>query len=169
MNVFRKILLLALGLVALGSSAAIAADKAADEAALRAHETHWFDLYNKGDAAGLANLYSEDGILMPAGQPEHKGRAAIQAYFAKDIAESRKAGLTLKLGAFNGVGILGEGGWISGDWSSVDKSGATVEGGSYLEVCHRSGNGWVIVRDMWNSERTAAPAAATPAAKPAPK
>lgn len=169
MNVFKKTLLVALGFVALGSGAAIAADKAADEAALKAHEQQWFDLYNKGDAAGLANLYSEDGLLLPVGEPEHKGRAAIQTYFAKDIAESQKAGLTLKLGAFNGVGILGDGGWISGNWSAVDKSGTAVEGGSYLEVCQRSGKGWVIVRDMWNSKRTPAPAAAMPAAKPAPK
>src|SRR5512143_2764160 len=144
MNVFKKTLLVALGLVALGSGAAVAADKTADDAALKAHEQQWFDLYNKGDAAGVANLYSEDGILMPVGEPAHKGRAAIQAFFAKDIAESKKAGLTLKLGAFNGVGILGDGGWISGSWSAVDKSGATVEGGGYLEVCQRSGEGWVI-------------------------
>lgn len=169
MNIFKKILLLGLVALGLGSVAAIAADKATDEAALKAHEQQWFDLYNKGDAAGVANLYSEDGILLPVGEPEHKGRAAIQTYFAKDIAESQKAGLTLKLGAFNGVGVLGDGGWISGNWSSVDKSGATVESGSYLEVCQRSGKGWVIVRDMWNSKRIPAPAAATPAAKPAPK
>lgn len=169
MNVLRKILLLALALVALSGGATIAANETADEAALKAHEQHWFDLYNKGDAAGVADLYSEDGILLPVGEPEHKGRAAIRTFFAKDIAESQKAGLTLKLGAFNGVGVLGDGGWISGNWSSVDKSGATVESGSYLEVCQRSGKGWVIVRDMWNSKRTPAPGAGTPAAKPAPK
>ena len=173
MNMLKKILLLATGLLVLATGAANARDKAADEAKLKAHEPVWFDLYNKGDAAGVANLYAQDAIVMPPGASAVTGRAAIQAFFVTDIATSKKGGVTLKLGPFTGVGVAGDSGWISGTWSATDASGATLDAGKYLEVSHRSAAGWAIIRDIWNSDRAPAvaapPAAAKPAAKPVTK
>jgi ketosteroid isomerase-like protein len=171
MNMLKKSLLLAMVGLSLAAGAANAADKAAGEAGLKAHETVWFDLYNKGDAAGLANLYATDAIVMPPGAAALNGRAAIQAFLVNDIATSKKAGVTLQLGAMTGASVSGDSGWISGTWSAVDASGAAVDGGNYLEVSHRSGKEWLIVRDTWNSDRAPpAPAAdAKPAAKPSTK
>jgi ketosteroid isomerase-like protein len=168
MNVLKKTLLLALGALVLATGAANAKDKSAagEEARLKAHEPIWFDLYNKGDAAGVANLYAQDAILMPPGAPAVTGRAAIQTFLVTDMATTKKAGVTLKLGAFTGAGVAGDSGWISGTWSATDASGATVDTGKYLEVSQRTGKVWAVTRDIWNSDKAPAPPAPPPAAKP---
>lgn len=167
MNVPKKVMLLAMSLLVLATGAANARDKSADETKLKAHEPVWFDLYAKGDAAGVANLYAQDAILMPPGAPAVTGRAAIQTYFVSDMAATKKAGVTLKLGQFTGVGVAGDSGWLSGLWSATDASGATLDTGKFVELSHRSDKGWMITRDIWNSDRAPAPAAAPVAAKPA--
>jgi ketosteroid isomerase-like protein len=169
MNALKKILLLAMGALVLVAGAANARDKSlsADEAKLKAHEPIWFDLYNKADAAGVANLYAQDAVLMPPGAPAVTGRAAIQTFLVSDMATTKKAGVTLKLGQFTGVGVAGDSGWISGTWSATDASGATVDTGKFVEVSQRTGKVWAITRDIWNSDNAPPPAAPPPAAKPA--
>ena len=169
MKVLKKAVLLAMGALVLATGAANARDKsaAADEVKLKAHEPIWFDLYNKGDAAGVANLYAQDAILMPPGAPAVMGRAAIQAFLVTDMAATKKAGVTMKLGAFTGVGVAGDSGWISGTWSATDASGTTMDTGKYLELSQRSGKGWAVTRDIWNSDKAPTPSAPPPAAKPA--
>jgi hypothetical protein len=39
----------------------------------------------------------------------------------------------------------------------VDSSGATLDTGSYLSVHHRTNGAWLYIRDIWNSDRPAAP------------
>lgn len=131
-------------------------DTAADEAKLQADALAWFDLYNKGDADGTANLYADDAIMMPPGAPASKGRAAIREFLAADIAASKAAGISLKNAAITGVGINGDAGWISGTYVVVDASGATVDAGNYLSVHRRTNGAWPYIRDIWNSDRAAA-------------
>lgn len=133
-----------------------AQNTAADEAKLQADALVWFDLYNKGDADGAANLYADDALLMPPGAPASKGRAAIREFLAADIATSKAAGISLKNAAVTGVGVNGDVGWISGTYLVVDASGATVDGGNYLSVHRRTNGAWPYIRDTWNSDRAAA-------------
>ena len=51
--------------------------------------------YNAGEAKTLSGLYADQAVLLPPGAMAAKGNAAIQAYFAKDMAESAKAGTLL--------------------------------------------------------------------------
>jgi ketosteroid isomerase-like protein len=102
-----------------------AQNTAADDAKLQTDALAWFDLYNKGDADGVASLYSDDALLMPPGAPASKGRAAIREFIAADIAKSKAAGISLKNGAVTGVGVSGDAGWLSGTYLVVDASGAT--------------------------------------------
>src|SRR6266536_3090828 len=86
---------LAVGVVALVGSMAgfahAASPTSADEAAIRAESTDWVKAYNGGDAKAVAALYAEDALLLPPGAPGVSGRAAIQAFFTKDIAASAGA------------------------------------------------------------------------------
>src|SRR5688500_14188830 len=63
-----------------------AVDKAADEQAIRGHIEHWAQLIKSKDAAGIAELYTEDGAVMPPNAPIGKGRAAIQQTWASLMA-----------------------------------------------------------------------------------
>jgi uncharacterized protein (TIGR02246 family) len=145
------------------TAAAFAGEASKDEAAIRAISPAWMKAYNAGDAKGVSALYAEKAVLLPPGAPAANGNAAIQAYFAKDVAESAKAGVTFSLDPKNDVGVSGDLGWESGTYAVKAKSGASVEVGKYLTVYKKSDGKWLILRDTWNSD--AAPAPATPAKK----
>ena len=141
------------------SNAVTAVDKSTDEANLKAAGAKWWDLYNKGDADGVANLYADDGIILAAGYPAAVGRDAIRAFLVKDIADSKAAGLIDNGGDLNGSGISGDMAWLSGAFSLVDGSGKKVQSGKYTTVYRRDGTEWKIIRDTWNSDTESPPAA----------
>jgi ketosteroid isomerase-like protein len=175
---FRKPLLALaiLGLIAVSGCAqkpaaqpdtAARTDPAADKAKLEADALAWFDHYAKADGAAMANLYAEDAVLMPPGAPAVTGRAGIQTFLGEDAAKTKAAGLTIKNASVTGAGVDGDTGWLSGTYTVVDASGATIDSGSYLSVHRRAGDSWPYIRDIWNSDRppaAPAPAPATPAA-----
>jgi ketosteroid isomerase-like protein len=68
--------------------------------------------------------------------------------------------VTLALGTTNESGASGDLAWHAGSYSVVDRAGTTVDSGSYLEVWKKTGGKWLIVRDMWNSDRPSPPPAA---------
>jgi len=130
---------------------------AADLAKLEADALSWFDYYVKADAEGMANLYADDALLMPPGAGAVTGRPAIQTFLGEDAGKAKAAGISIKHGSVTGTGITGDTGWISGNYTVVDASGATIDSGSYLSV-HRLTNGaWLYIRDIWNSDRPVPP------------
>ena len=165
MSGFRKVVSFIAGVSFLvgGVAAASAADKSKDEAAIRAINPAWAKAYNAADGKGVSALYAQDAVLLPPGAPAANGIAAIQAFFAKDVAESAKAGVTLSLAPKSDVGVSGDLGWESGAYTVKAKSGAVVEAGKYLAVYKKSGGKWHMIRDTWNADTAPAPAAAAPA------
>lgn len=165
----NKVVSFAAGLLLLASytTAASAAAASKEEAAIRAITQAWVKAYNAGDAKAISGLYAEQAVLLPPGAPASKGNAAINTYFAKDTAESAKAGVTFSIDPKSDVGISGDVAWESGTYAVKTKSGASVEVGKFLTVYKKSGGKWHIIRDIWNSDAPPAPASAAPAA-PAP-
>ncbi len=154
---FAGVLLLA------GYTAAASAAESSTAAAIHAITQAWVKAYNAGDAKAVAGLYGEQAVLLPPGAPAAKGKAAIQAYIAKDAAESAKAGVTFSVDANSDVGSSGDLAWESGTYAVKAKSGASVEIGKYLTVYKKSGGKWLIIRDTWNSDAPPAPASPAPA------
>jgi len=132
-------------------------DSDEDDEGDRRHKKH-----AKADGEGMANLYADDALLMPPGAPAQTGRAAIKTFLGEDSAKTRAAGLAIKNGNVTGAEVSGDTGWISGNYTVVDASGAAVDSGSYLSVHRRTNGVWLYTRDIWNSDRAPAPA-------PAPK
>ena len=97
---------------------------------------------------------------MPPGAPAVTGKTGIKAFFGEDAAKSKAAGISIKNGKVTGSGVTGDSGWVSGSYTVVDASGATIDSGSYLSVHRRNDGEWPYIRDIWNSDR--------PAAAPAP-
>lgn len=161
---FKNLSWLAAGLVAaMGFAHAASPAAGANEAAIRAQSASWVKAYNGGDAKAAAALYAEDAMLFPPNAPGVSGRAAIEAFLAKDIAGSKAAGVVFNLNPKTDVGVSGDMGWESGTYTATVK-GAIVEAGKFLSVSRKKDGKWLYVRDTWNAD--AAPAAA-PAAKPA--
>jgi ketosteroid isomerase-like protein len=154
-------ILCTLALMAFGVEAS-AADSAKEIAALQAADQSWAKAYNAGNADAVASLYDEQAVLLPPGAPGVNGRAAIKSFFAKDTAESQKAGVTFTLGPKPAGGVSGDMGWQSGTYAVKDNSGKVVETGKYLSVSKKKSGKWLYVRDTWNAD--GAPAAAESAA-----
>jgi ketosteroid isomerase-like protein len=158
-----RLLCVMLGLTAIGT--AWAADTAQEVAALEAVDQAWLKAYNSGNADALASVYDEHAVLLPPGSPGVSGRAAIRAFFAKDTAESAKAGVTFSLGPKPAGGVSGNMGWQSGTYQVKDKSGKVVDAGKYLSVSIKKEGKWLYVRDTWNSDVPPAPAPSPAPAK----
>jgi len=152
------------------TAAAAAAETSKGEAAIHAITQAWAKAYNAGDGKAVSSLYADQAVLLPPGAPAAKGKAAIQTFFARDTAESAKAGIMFSIDPKSDVGTAGNLAWESGIYTVKAKSSAPVDNGKFLTVYTKSGGKWLILRDIWNSD--AAPAPASPAlpsaASPAP-
>jgi uncharacterized protein (TIGR02246 family) len=158
----RMVGIVALGFAMVGYAHAVSA-ASADEAAIRAQTTSWGTAYNGGDAKAVAALYAEDALLLPPGASGVKGRAAIEAFFIKNIAGSKAAGVAFVLDPNTNVGVSGNMGWESGTYKATVK-GAVVETGKFLSVSRKKNGKWLYIRDTWNADAPVAPPA--PAAAP---
>lgn len=169
MNHLRNIVLLittpfALSLTACGGPAPSAAS---DLAAIKAVNVAWNQHYNAGDGAAVAALYADDAVLSVPGVPPLRGKEAINAFYLKDVPSTLAAGITVADDPASDVEQSLDLAWQWGTYRNTNKAGGVVDSGKYLTVFERRGGKWMIVRDMWNSDNPAAPAAsgATPAAQ----
>ncbi len=168
---FKSHLWFAAGLVAMvGMTHAAPPASGADEAAIRAQSLSWAKAYNAGDATGVAAQYANGALLLPPGAPGVSGRAAILAFFTKDIAGSKAAGVVFNINPKTDVGVSGNMGWESGTYTATVK-GAVIESGKFLSVSRKKDGKWHYIRDTWNADAPPAPpeppAAAAPFKAPA--
>ena len=98
--------------------------------------------WKAGDAAALAQLFTEDGFVLSPGQPPVKGRVAIQKLYTGP-------GSPLSLRAF-AYAINGDVAYIVGGYSSA--SGVPDEGKFTLTLRKRNRR-WLIASDMDNENR----------------
>jgi len=129
-----------------------AVDSGADEQAIRGHVDQWLQLVKAKDAAGIAELYAEDGAVMPPNAPISKGRAAIQQTWASLM---RKPGFGL---TFVPEQIIVS---SSGDMAldrgtyrlTVAPDGiAQTDTGKYVVVWRKIGSEWKAAADIFNSD-----------------
>jgi ketosteroid isomerase-like protein len=160
LKVPKKVVLAATILLAIAGSGPASAGDTAVEKAVREGTAAWIKAYNAGNVDVIVATYAADALMMPPGSPAVRGQAAIREFIVKELAGARAAGVTLALGTTNESGTSGDLAWHTGSYSVVDRSGTTVDSGSYLEVWQKTGGKWLIVRDMWNSDRPSPPPAA---------
>ena len=129
-----------------------AVDTGADEQAIRGHVDRWHQLMKAKDAAGIAELYAEDGAVMPPNAPIGKGRAAIQQTWASMM---RTPGFDL---TFAPEQILVS---SSGDMAldrgtyglTIAPDGKTkTDTGKYVVVWRKIGSEWKAAADIFNSD-----------------
>ena len=129
-----------------------AVETSADEQAIRGHVDHWLQLVKAKDAAGIAELYAEDGAVMPPNAPVGKGRAAIEQTWASMM---RTPGFSL---TFVPEQIIVS---SSGDMAldrgtyrlAVAPDGtAQTDTGKYVVVWRKIGSEWKAAADIFNSD-----------------
>jgi len=129
-----------------------AVDTGADEQAIRGQVDRWLQLVKAKDAASIAELYAEDGVVMPPNAPIGKGRAAIQQTWAsmmgtpgfsltftpEQIVLSSSGDMALDRGTYQ---------------LTVAPSGKTQnDTGKYVVVWRKIGNEWKAAADIFNSD-----------------
>jgi uncharacterized protein (TIGR02246 family) len=149
--------LLSIAALCLCSLGAAAAGAGGEVAALHAVDQLWVKAFNSNDPEGAAKLYDENAILLPPGAPAAKGRAAIRAALAKEMAGAAKDGISFALDPKPDGGVSGNMGWVSGTYTVKDKSGKLLDAGKYLSVSMKKGGKWLYIRDTWNSDGPPAP------------
>lgn len=107
--------------------------------------------FNKGNAATVASLYTEDAALLPPGEQRVDGRKAIEAYWQGAIDAGLK-NLALKAVEVESDGDLAyEVGAAAFDVPGEDERMTTLNA-KYVVVWKRSGGQWRLHRDIWNME-----------------
>jgi uncharacterized protein (TIGR02246 family) len=119
----------------------------AQKAEIEAVNAKWIDLFNKGDFAAVASLYTDDATAFPPGSAMVKGRAAIEALWkmtAEQAGDPKLTTLDVKpLGASAAREI--------GTFSLKTKGPNPHEvSGKYLVVWEKIGNDWKLAADIWN-------------------
>jgi uncharacterized protein (TIGR02246 family) len=109
------------------------------------------DSFKNKDAAGIAALYAEDGVMLPPNQERVAGRESIrklwQSWFEAGVAD-----LTLKAISVeeNGGLAVEEGAY------TVTAPGADgkmmQDAGKYVVIWKKASDGkWMLHRDIWNT------------------
>jgi uncharacterized protein (TIGR02246 family) len=129
-----------------------AVDKGVDEQAIRGLVDHWHQLMKAKDAAGIAELYAEDGAVMPPNAPIGKGRAAIQQTWAS-LMRTPGFGLTITPEQIL-VSSSGDMALDRGTYSlTVAPDGTTqTDTGKYVVVWRKIGSEWKAAADIFNSD-----------------
>ncbi len=107
--------------------------------------------FNQGNVAGIAELYTNDGMLLPTGSDFVKGKEAIRDFWqgainmgikeAKlDIMEVEVQGnVVVEVGYYQLKGAVGE----------------VLDQGKYIVIWKQEAGQWKLHRDIWNTSRTA--------------
>jgi uncharacterized protein (TIGR02246 family) len=126
---------------------ALTAPAFAQKAEIEAVNAKWMELFNKGDFAGVASLYTEDATAFPPGSGMVKGRAAIGAMWkgmAEQVGDPKVTTLDVKplgLAAAREIGTF-----------SLKTKGPTPQEvtGKYVVVWEKVGGDWKLAADIWN-------------------
>ena len=134
-----------IGCLSLGSPA-LAQNKATIE---KLNEV-WTAAFNKGDAAAVAALYTEDAYVLPPGSAMVKGRAAIEAFWRQAAQQMSDAKLTT-------IDVLPLGRSAAREVGTVTlktKSQPPQEVvGKYVVVWRKIGRDWKLATDIWNTDK----------------
>ena len=134
-----------IGCVSLGSPAL-----AQNKATIEKLNDAWTAAFNKGDAAAVAALYTEDAYVLPPGSAMVKGRTAIEAFWRQAAQQMTDAKLTT-------VDVLPLGRSATREVGTVTlktKSQPPQEVvGKYVVVWRKIGRDWKLATDTWNTDK----------------
>jgi len=133
-------------LLSVGAVPALAQDRATIE---KLNDV-WTAAFNKGDAAAVAALYTEDAYVLPPGSDMIKGRAAVEAFWRQAAQQMTDAKLTT-------VDVLPLGPDAAREIGTVTlktKSQPPQEVvGKYVVVWRKIGADWKLATDIWNTNK----------------
>ena len=123
---------------------------AEDIQAITAASEQYVDAFNRGDAAALAALFTEEGSLLPPNSPMIVGRVSIQAHFQAVL----DAGVGDLKTTMIGVHVNGDMGHDVGKYTLTiqpEEGEAISDNGKFVTIWKRQNGSWKIDVDIFNS------------------
>lgn len=129
-------------------------DMAKIKAEIQAIETAWANNTNAGNAAALADNYSDDAISMPDNQPMVVGKAAIRKDIDEGMAKRAKDGITV---AYETMEVYGDDDRVTevGKTIRKDAKGTMVGTGKYMAIFEKRNGKFICIRDIGNEDQKA--------------
>ena len=116
-------------------------------AGISATNKAFMDAFGRGDAAGVANLYTETGSVLPPNFEVIGGIEAIRGFWqgAMDMGIKKAKLETVDLEVYQGAA------WERGNYTLTGAKGEVMDRGKYIVVWKDEGGKWKLHRDIWNS------------------
>ncbi|HXX10261.1 MAG TPA: SgcJ/EcaC family oxidoreductase [Burkholderiales bacterium] len=111
----------------------------------------WVDALSRGDANGIAALYTETAKLLPANGDVVSGRQEIQKYWQGAITSGFK---TVTLTTVE-VESCGDTAYEVGTWTVPGEGGKVLDKGDYIVIWKLQGGQWKLHRDTWTTNTPA--------------
>ena len=117
------------------------------QAAIKAANEVFMSTFNRGDAGALAELYTENGQLLPAGSDFVTGKEAIQNFW-QGVMD-----MGIKSARLETIEIEGHGDTTIdvGKYTLSGESGNVLDRGKYLVIWKQQAGQWKLHRDIWTS------------------
>jgi uncharacterized protein (TIGR02246 family) len=117
------------------------------QAAIEAANEVFMATFNRGDSAVLAELYTENGQLLPAGSDFVTGREAIQNFWqgVMDMGIKSANLETIEVEGHRDTAI------DVGKYTLRGESENVLDRGKYLVVWKQLAGQWKLHRDIWTS------------------
>ena len=123
---------------------------AQSKAIIQKADDKWAEAFNKGDAAALAAMYTEDAYALPPGAEMLKGRSAIEAFWRQQmqqIGDVKCTALDVKRLGRNAAREIGT-------CSFKTKAQPPQDGAlKYAVVWEKVGSQWELLQDIWNTNK----------------
>jgi uncharacterized protein (TIGR02246 family) len=113
------------------------------------------EIFKRGDAAGIAALYTADARLMPPGVPSLSGTEAITAFWQAAMNQGIKAATLETIDVETSGGALAtEIGQFTLSMESP-RGGQVEQTGKYIVLWKNDGGTWKLHADIWNADAPA--------------
>jgi uncharacterized protein (TIGR02246 family) len=123
---------------------------AQSKAAIQKEDDKWAEAFNKGDAAAVAAMYTEDAYVLPPRAEMMKGRSAIAAFWGQQmqqISDVKCTTLEVKPLGRNAAREIGT-------CSFKTKAQPPQDGAvKYAVVWEKEGGQWRLLQDIWNTNK----------------
>ena len=135
----------------------LAIDKAACESqdatrkAIEAGSAEWAKQYNAGNAAGVTAMYTDDAKVLPPNSDFVSGKEGITAIWQGMMNSGAKGGSLQPME----VTGMGDHAVEVGTYEINDGAGKSLDKGKYIVFWKKTGSGWKLYRDIWNSSMPA--------------
>ncbi len=133
------------------------ADMAQIKTEIQALENAWAAALNAQDLDALMAMYADDAVSMPDNAPLLSGKDAIRKQQEQEFA-STPAGRTY---SFEVLDVYGDGNTVTETGKSTykDAAGKVTGTGKYMVVWKKQGDQYLCIREIYNGDAPAAPAA----------